>query len=98
VNKNELDTRLYDEDETRIAWIVYQLYEQWHDRPNTKENLFEYKRQLEGRLADAGYVVDANVDVIPAQVVVHGKIDSDPDFDHEKKRHEILTSKSQGGR
>lgn len=91
---------LYDEEQKKIRATVAQTQMKYHDRPFTYANLHEMHKELTGKLNDLGF--DVTVDVTPlfeykpVDVVINSRL-SGEEFDHDKKRDEILKSRKQGG-
>ena len=95
---------LYDYEISKIGKIAYELSSQFSKKANTQMNLSELAKKAEDQFLSAGFRV--HVDYAPVItggspiIEILGRVDTTAEakqeFDHERKRWEVLGAKSLG--
>lgn len=100
---------LYDHEIAKIGPVWNTLMQEFASKPNTRANLDELAKRAHDEFLKIGLIIEVNsaptliIDpktMQPGRVelVVLGRVDQleDAEFDHERKRHEVLRSKERG--
>lgn len=100
---------LYDYEIERIPPVWQKLMHEFSTKTNTRANLDELAKRAAEEFLKAGLIVEVNsaptLIINPntmqpgmPEIVIIGRVDSldDAEYDHERKRHEVLRSKERG--
>lgn len=103
---------LYDYEVATIGRILKELTSRWSRTTNTKQNLQEFAKAANDMFLRAGFIVNvqwentliAVPDVtsrsgfkpLPITIEVLGRVQPLDEFDHERKRREVLTANDRG--
>jgi hypothetical protein len=98
---------LYDWEIAKIGLIWNKLQQTWMHRPNSTSNLTEFARVAHDEFLRAGFVVNVmweNTLIIdprtmapmPITIEVMGRIGEPDEFDHDRKRDEVLKANDRG--
>jgi len=91
---------LYDEDIKRIGELYSEMLDKFAHKTNNPQNISEMCKWGEDKFRSAGYNVGFDLQGIllgmAPTLVIRGKISHDTDFDHDKKRFEVLRANDRG--